>query len=266
MLYFTCSKCPCAGSSANQFQCCKPVFYYSCKSLRKLNGFRQPTPYLPRFKAKTGCICFFNTVNGKQYIGSSIDLYKRLLEHLDGSKSNTVLQRAFSKHGLDRFLFYVYEFYVPNNAMTLVDLEDRYINAFDFDYLYNLNPNATSSLGYTHTEQAKAKMRLRLKDKENHPFFGKTHTEETKKLISKPGKLNPMYGRKHSEETRNLLSVRKSKFIVGLFDVNNVLVMQFTNNVEVARYLGCHKGTVGRYIKSGKLWCDKYYIKLIGSV
>jgi hypothetical protein len=29
-------------------------------------------------------------------------------------------------------------------------------------------------------------------------FFGKTHTEEAKKLISKPGKENPMFGRKHS--------------------------------------------------------------------
>ena len=29
------------------------------------------------------------------------------------------------------------------------------------------------------------------KDKNNHPMFGKTHTEEALGLISKPGELNP---------------------------------------------------------------------------
>lgn len=46
----------------------------------------------------------------------------------------------------------------------------------------------------------------------NHPFFGKTHTEEAKKkLRSKPGKGNPMYGLKHSEATKLLMGKIKSK-------------------------------------------------------
>lgn len=48
----------------------------------------------------------------------------------------------------------------------------------------------------------------------------KTHTEEVKKLISKPGEANPMFGRKHSEYTKLLMSKRMSKYPggVGLYD------------------------------------------------
>ena len=36
------------------------------------------------------------------------------------------------------------------------------------------------------------------KNQKNHPMFGKTHTNESLALLSKPGKLNPMFGKKHS--------------------------------------------------------------------
>jgi hypothetical protein len=55
----------------------------------------------------------------------------------------------------------------------------------------------------------------RYKNKKNHPFFGKTHIEEAKKLISKPGKGNPMYGLKHSEATKLLMGKIKSKYPGG---------------------------------------------------
>lgn len=41
-------------------------------------------------------------------------------------------------------------------------------------------------------------MVARLKDKANHPFYQKSHSEQAKKLISKPAELNPMFGKSHS--------------------------------------------------------------------
>lgn len=89
----------------------------------------------------------------------------------------------------------------------------------------------------------------------------KKHTEETKKLIAKPGKLNPMFGRKHSIKTINLIKARMSRNKVGLFDINHELIKEFNSNVEVATYLNCNKTTVGRYLKAGKIWKNMYYIK-----
>lgn len=45
---------------------------------------------------------------------------------------------------------------------------------------------ATSLLGYRHTDEAIQKMTERFKDKNNHPMYGKKHSEEILKLISKP--------------------------------------------------------------------------------
>lgn len=158
-------------------------------------------------KNKGGIYSFVNTVNGKRYIGSAKDLYLRLIEHLN----NIALQEAFEKYGQDKFHFVIYEYFSYVDKTTshklLTDLETSYINKFDFDTLYNFKALATSMLGYKHTEEEKW-----LEDKDNHPMFGKTHTEEALELISKPGKLNPMYGKNHSEETKVIMSERKNKY------------------------------------------------------
>lgn len=72
-----------------------------------------------------------------------------------------------------------------------------------------------------------------------------------------------MYGRNHTETTHKILSLQKSKNTIGVFDIHNKLVHVFNNNVAATKFLDCHKGTVGRYIKSAKLWANSYYIKII---
>jgi predicted GIY-YIG superfamily endonuclease len=57
--------------------------------------------------AKAGVYALTNTINGKQYIGSSYNLAARFREHLNGKKSNIPLQNAFRKYGLKAFLFQV---------------------------------------------------------------------------------------------------------------------------------------------------------------
>ena len=43
--------------------------------------------------------------------------------------------------------------------------------------------------GYKHTDESKLKMLKRFQDKSNHPMYGRTHNEETLKLISNPSEL-----------------------------------------------------------------------------
>ena len=103
----------------------------------------------------------------------------------------------------------------------------------------------------------------RFRDKKNHPMYGKKHTSGAKLLISKPGILNPMYGKQHTDQSKIKMSVARSHYVVHLLDMHNVLLNTFNNNVELAAYLNIHKTTVGRYIKSGKLYNNKYLFKKV---
>lgn len=114
---------------------------------------------------KAGIYCFINTINNKWYIGSAKDLYLRLIvakHHLANKKSNTALQNAIFKYGLDKFDFCVYlrSMYftyhskiVSNKALT--DLVTSYIKNYPFD---NFMRTAISLEGYKHTYEAKLKM------------------------------------------------------------------------------------------------------------
>jgi group I intron endonuclease len=220
-------------------------------------------------KDKGGIYSFINTVNGNQYIGSAKDFYLRLNEHLENKKSNLALQKAFAKYGLDQFKFCIYEYFTYESKIishkALTDLETSYINRFNFDNLYNFKAIATSSLGYKHTEEARLKMVDYYKDKNNHPMFGKTHTEEALSLISKPGELNPMFGKKHSEASKASMSEKKNKYPlgVGIYDLDDNLILKFNNNVELAKHLDISKVTVGKYLNSGLLYNKTYRFKPI---
>lgn len=54
----------------------------------------------------------------------------------------------------------------------------------------------------------------------NHYFYGKKHTEETKKKISKTnsGKNHPFYGKHHSEESKRKMSLMKLVENNGMYD------------------------------------------------
>lgn len=80
-----------------------------------------------------------------------------------------------------------------------------------------------------------------------------------------PGSLNPMYGRNHSEETKKILAIKKNKYLkgVGIFDLKDNLIKKFSNNVELAKYLGISKVTVGKYLNNYLIYKNIYRFKPI---
>ena len=48
-----------------------------------------------------------NIKDGKQYIGSSANLYERLTDHIKGVSSNLRLQRSIAKNGISNFRFVI---------------------------------------------------------------------------------------------------------------------------------------------------------------
>ena len=134
-------------------------------------------------KNKAGVYGIINTKSSKQYIGSSLNLYYRLMDHIKGRNSNLRLQRSIRKDGLKFFQIIIYYFH-NDPAVLLTDIETTVISAFPFSSLYNFKKEGNSMLGHKHTKQAIEKMKLRFANKSNHPMFGKKHNENTKKWMS----------------------------------------------------------------------------------
>lgn len=88
-----------------------------------------------------------NTVNGKCYIGSSVDTEGRWWTHhwqlINGSHHNVYLQRSWNKYGRDAFVFEILE---EIDTEFLLDREQSYLDAL-FKDLYNISPTAGSTLG-----------------------------------------------------------------------------------------------------------------------
>lgn len=183
---------------------------------------------------------------------------------MKGRDSNSRLQRSISKYGIQNFHFVIY-YWHQDPAVILTDIETEVIKSFPFESLYNFKREAASSLGYKHTIEAISKMKNRFLIKSNPPMFGKKQDKFALAKISKPGALNPMYGKKHSIETKEKMSLVKSKIPLGLFDINNNLILTFKNQIELAKHLNLNKSTISRHLKSGNLLLSKYFIRKINN-
>lgn len=82
---------------------------------------------------RAGIYRILNTVNGKSYIGSSETVRHRLVAHRSmlrlGKHTSRALQRAWVKHGPDRFTFEVIE--PVADVSTLLVREQHWIDHYD---------------------------------------------------------------------------------------------------------------------------------------
>lgn len=150
-----------------------------------------------------------NLINGKIYIGSSIDIRGRWWNHKSmlkrGIHDNAHLQRAWDKYGSKIFKFSILEKIV--NIENLLVREQWYLDNWSPEY--NIAECAVSPRrGTTITEETRRKIlaywtkekreEISKVNKGNTNFRGKRHSEESRKKISKAN-----LGRVFSSETRN---------------------------------------------------------------
>lgn len=139
----------------------------------------------------SGIYSITNTVNGKRYVGSAVNLRCRWNQHRSDLSlrrhKSPKLQAAWNKYGSVSFEFAVIEL-VENKAL-LITREQAWIDALGVVASgYNTRPVANSQLGLKHTDATRAKMTAirRLRP-------GKPCSEETKKKIgdAQRGKPKP---------------------------------------------------------------------------
>lgn len=172
------------------------------------------------YKNQSGIYLIHNFVNGKQYVGSAINLKRRLYSYYSPSKliDNRHISNSILKYGHSNFTVLILELVEKsdNIKVDLLSREQYYIDLLK--PVLNINPTAGSSLGFKHSDETKALLaKLRtgkslsnetkqllseLFSGELNPFWGKTHNLDslTKIRLAKIGELNPMYQREKSPE------------------------------------------------------------------
>jgi len=161
-------------------------------------------------KNKSGVYIFINNINNELYVGSSINLSKRMVSYFyytnSDKLSKSIIIRAMKKYGLQNFSLGIKEF-CKKNYQTCLDLEQKWIDYYK--PTYNILSIAGSSIGYKHKIETINKLK-ELLGKENHPNFGNKTSTEVRKAISEwikkyylnnnhpikglKGKLAPQYG------------------------------------------------------------------------
>jgi group I intron endonuclease len=151
-----------------------------------------------------------NLSNGKIYIGQSNGNNKSYLG------SGVVMLNAIKKYGKDNFKKEILE-----ECLTQKELDDKerfwisFYKSNQNEIGYNLMDGGNS--GTLHSEETKIKMSDSHKGNKNF-FFGKKHTDQTKKILSEKTKErlknkenHPLYGRKFSNETKQKISNTRIK-------------------------------------------------------
>ena len=179
---------------------------------------------------------------GKEKILKNIGDYKGYLEIVLTKNGK---QKQFKVHRL------VAEAFIPNpENKPCID----HINTVKSD-------NRVENLRWvTYKENSNNEKTLEKFKGENHHFFGKHHTEETKQKMSEvqKGENNPMYGKHHTEETKKKMSEAqkgekgsmygrtgekhpKSKSVVQIDQTTNEVVKVWGSTREAERIGGfCH--------------------------
>lgn len=102
---------------------------------------------------RCGIYCIKNTINNKVYIGKSIDIYRRIKEHINMLNSkrkdeNTHLMNAWHKYGAGSFEYSVLEYLEADEKNVAVrELHwMKQFNALNKEHGYNLRSDSDSKM------------------------------------------------------------------------------------------------------------------------
>jgi len=124
-------------------------------------------------KNKCGIYMFTNKINGKQYVGSTINFYNRFhknyysVAYLKRHKNSFSFASALVKYNITNFWLTVIE-YLPKNSSIIYIRETYWISIMNSQY--NINKIGGSLLGYRHTPEALKKMSETHKGNKNSQF------------------------------------------------------------------------------------------------
>ena len=206
-----------------------------------------------------------NNINGKTYIGSSVNLAVRLykyysLKHL--SKHKTPIHNALLKYGFENFTFEILEYIEKETNPVL--REQYYLELLKPEY--NILKKAGSLLGFKHGKVTLEKFALREISEETRKNLslsatGRILTDEDKNKIAskrKGIKLSDVTRAKISLAAANLRDVK-----VKITNINTNESLEFATLTEAGKSLGVSRTAVNNALIRGKILKKQYKVTSI---
>ena len=194
------------------------------------------------WKSRLAGIYMLEFPNGKVYIGKSIHLKKRLLEHKLSKGSSAILKEArqmFEWESIKKM--YLETFEVDENtdisALTLIldEKEREYIQKYksnNIEFGYNQYDGGSNGKGYVCSEEHKKKLRLSHLGKKLPPVSEEVRKKRSDALKGKKpspqceeARLKAITGKKHTKEHREKIFLNDPRHRrIASYDSNGSLV------------------------------------------
>lgn len=207
-------------------------------------------------------------MNNKTYVGSGIDLTKRLRSYFNNNELNRnprPIQDALVKYGHKNFTLEILEYCTETE---LIEREQFYLNLLIPDY--NILKYAYSLLGFKHSQETIDKLKAKIISPEHKEILSSIHkgkfvSSETRNKLSiataKYRKNNPLT----PEALDNIISkttVREG-VSVSILNTHTNEVKEFTNQTEAGKFLGVTRQAIYNAIKRNTLINEIYLISKI---
>lgn len=223
-----------------------PVYVYSEPKLEKAS-------ILTDNKGESGVYMWTNKVNGKIYIGSSVDLSKRLRNYFNTSylsdlKDIMIIYKALLAHGFDNFKLEILEHCKPSD---LIKREQYYIDLLKPEY--NILKIAGSSLGVKRSKETIAKIKAGALSRSEEAL---AKNREHLKILNASQKHKDHLVKLNTSLEHISLTAKP----VLVINKDNGESVEYRSMTQAAKFFNIHPETMRRCIKGNKLLLNKYQI------
>jgi group I intron endonuclease len=247
-----------SSSSKTDVKLVSPIKSYDNAELLKNN-------VLSENKDLSGVYRWVNNLNGKTYVGSGVNLTKRLGSYFNKnelSRNPRPIQDALLKNGHNNFTLEILE-YCPKDK--LIEREQ-----FNLDLLipeYNILKYAYSLLGFKHSQESLEKLKAKIISPEHKELLssihkGKVVSEETRNKLAA---ATANYRRNNPLTPEALANIRaktveREGVSVSVLNTKTKEVKEFTNQTEAGEFLGVTRQAVYNAIKRNSLINGIYFV------
>lgn len=205
---------------------------------------------------QSGVYRWVNNLNGKTYVGSGVNLAKRLGSYYNKkelSRNPRPILDALLKYGYNNFTLEILE-YCPKTV--LLEREQFYLDLLVPEY--NILKHAYSLLGFKHSQESIEKLKAKIISPEHKEILSAVHkgklvSDETKNKLAA---ATASY-RKNNPLTPEALANIKAKTLaregvfVSVLNTETNEVKEFTNQTEAGVFLGVTRQAIYNAVKRG---------------